>query len=43
MAKKQKMNNAEKKYYDYINSFPDWYWVYSLHDAEVLKINQLKY
>ncbi len=42
MAKKQKMNKAEKKYYDYINSFPEWYWVYSLHDAEILEINQLE-
>ncbi len=42
MAKERKMSKAEKEYIEYLNSFPDWYWVYSLHDAEVLKINQLE-
>ena len=34
------MNKDEKKYYDYINSFPEWYWSYGLHDAEILNIQR---
>ncbi len=40
VTKKQKINKAEKEYYEYIKSCPDWYWVHGLHDAKVLNITK---
>ncbi len=42
MVKEKKLRKAEKEYIEYMNSLPEWYWFYGLHDAEVLEINQLE-
>ncbi len=42
MPKEHKMSKAEKEYNDYIKNCPDWYWVYGLHDAEILQVNELE-
>lgn len=39
MNRKQ-IHHLAKELDEYYNSFPDWYWKFSLHDAEVLKITE---
>ncbi len=42
MPNEHKISKPEKEYNDYIQNCPDWYWFYSLHDAEILEANELE-
>lgn len=41
------MNNkaaeqAAKEFEEYCSQFPDWYWKYGLHDAEILSVSEIE-
>lgn len=39
---KKKISQKAQKLYEYYSRFPDWYWKYGLHDAQILSISELE-
>ncbi len=39
MSKFYKNSQSQDSSYDFINTFPNWYWVNGLHDAKILSVN----